>query len=427
MEAKECHRFVRLLANQLRDAWADVSESDGELRQRFVDAIGALPSNRLRETLLEHSALYFDKLKEASRSKSSSKKAKILETESDVVDTSELPLVVLLTSENGFDLTLKKIAGSNRDDQLRLGLTLMSACLPLENVRRLLDGLFSDLTSCEEAVAAITWLNQALIGIRDVSTIEAVMEKVLNCISGLENILSLPEDKSTLIHDSLWKIIQQSQSVVSTVDQPMSAHYYDVLAAVLSVLVDLTATTIHTEQLTHLIYLSLSKSRQHIADVALQVTSSKSPKVLYKTLKPLFYLLPAAHLLPSFVKFLGFARLLLQWGVASGQDSSFKDQQKIRTAVLDCVTPSGLDDVVKSTKSLEAFRNKKGCAFLSFVLDQASDKDIENLIQFACSETEDANEEECRVERNEEYGDDTATGTESPLFFLDVSGDRTVA
>ena len=37
----------------------------------------------------------------------------------------------------------------------------------------------------------------------------------------------------------------------------MSAHYYDVLAAVLSVLVDLTATTIHTEQLTHLIYLSL--------------------------------------------------------------------------------------------------------------------------------------------------------------------------
>ena len=81
MEAKECHRFVRLLASQLRDgksaptcwntsenrlsvAWADVSESDGELRQRFVDAIGALPSNRLRETLLEHSALYFDKLKE---------------------------------------------------------------------------------------------------------------------------------------------------------------------------------------------------------------------------------------------------------------------------------------------------------------------------------------------------------------------------
>ena len=62
----------------------------------------------------------------------------------------------------------------------------MSACLPLENVRRLLDGLFSDLvpiviiicivcnqffwkTSCEEAVAAITWLNQTLIGIRDVS------------------------------------------------------------------------------------------------------------------------------------------------------------------------------------------------------------------------------------------------------------------
>ena len=34
------------------------------------------------------------------------------------MDTSEL---VLLTSENGFDLTLKKIAGSNRDDQLRLG------------------------------------------------------------------------------------------------------------------------------------------------------------------------------------------------------------------------------------------------------------------------------------------------------------------
>ena len=30
-------------------------------------------------------------------------------------------------------------------------------------------------------------------------------------------------------------------------------------------------------------------------------------------------------------RFLGFARLLLQWGVASGQDSSFKDQQKIRT------------------------------------------------------------------------------------------------
>ena len=50
-----------------------------------------------------------------------------------------------------------------------------------------------------------------------------------------------------------------------------------------------------------------------------------------------------------------------------------------------------------------------------------------SLSKFACSETEDANEEECRVERNEEYGDDTATGTESPLFFLDVSGDRTVA
>eukprot|EP00118_Oscarella_pearsei_P014895 m.130376 g.130376 ORF g.130376 m.130376 type:complete len:457 (+) comp38023_c0_seq5:241-1611(+) len=406
--SSESRRFIQLLAGQLSEAGVDVETLDHEeLKERFVDAVSELPDGHVKDCLSKNTTRYFGQLKTLLKKsrvpgRSLAKKAKL-----NACGINEEDILFNLTFKEGFGRALEKISKMERDSQLKLGFSVFQCCLESDDAKHVLSRLFVEMKSCEEVAVALKWLTRALIGRRNISVIEAVMEKVLELVSSVGN---LEADHGNALYESTWKITHQCQFTVST-------------------LVGWTRDRQElAERLTHLVSLSLAKSHQHIADVALQVTSSlESTVFLFKLFKPLFFLTPTPLSLSCFAKYLAFARLLLRWCCKSGVDVHFQDQQRIRNTVYELNVPRGLREILKRNEALEGLKDKKGRALLTHILDGLEDEKIDKFIELTGDDSPMKNDGDVRIEGNQRaelYVEDGEEGAAAELsFFVDVKGD----